>query len=176
MAVAKHPAEGDLEMSPREVMKMLKLAALAGLVLATTAGVTTANGPGRTPSGAPTITIIDGGLIQPSRASVRVGDVLEFTNYSAEPMLLLFTEPDDPIDRIRCRAVRVEAPSGAPDPLELAGGASDPRLAAIIPPGRSASSCSLEPGRYEFLMRRVSRDVRAPYDSLGTKGTITVEP
>jgi hypothetical protein len=34
--------------------------------------------------------------------SMRTGDVLEFTNYSAEPMLLSFIEPRDAIDKMRC--------------------------------------------------------------------------
>lgn len=155
---------------------MSKLASLAALALAMTAGIATANGPNAAGSDARTITIIDGDVIRPSRLSMRAGDVLEFTNYSAEPMLLLFTEPADPIDRIRCRVTHEDRPTGAPDPLQLAANGSDVRLSTIIPPGRSASSCSLEPGRYGYLMRRVSRDVRAPEDSLGTKGTITVEP
>jgi hypothetical protein len=155
---------------------MSKLAPLAAIVVLTTASITTANGPRADASAARTITIIDGDVILPSTLSMGTGDVLEFTNYSAEPMLLSFTEPRDAIDKIRCPVVHDEAPSGTPDPLLLDVDASRSRLSTIIPPGRSASSCSLEPGHYGFLMRRVSRDVRAPEDSLGTKGVITVEP
>jgi hypothetical protein len=155
---------------------MSKLAPLAAIVIATTASITIANGPRGDASVARTITIIDGDVIRPSTLSMHAGDVLEFTNYSAEPMLLSFTEPRDAIDRIRCPVVHEKAPSGARDPLRLDVDGSRPRLSTTIPPGRSASSCSLEPGHYGFVMRRVSRDFRAPEDSLGTKGVITVEP
>jgi hypothetical protein len=155
---------------------MSKLAALAAIVIATTASITTANGLRGATSVARGITIIDGDVILPSTLSMRTGDVLEFTNYSAEPMLLSFIEPRDAIDKMRCPVVHDEAPSGTPNPLRLDVDGSRPRLSTIIPPGRSASSCSLEPGHYGFLMRRVSRDFRAPEDSLGTKGVITVEP
>jgi hypothetical protein len=155
---------------------MSKLAPLAAIVIATTASITIAHGPRGDASIARTITIIDGDVILPSTLSMRTGDVLEFTNYSAEPMLLSFIEPQDAIDKIRCPVVHEEAPSGAPDPLRLDVDGSRPRPSTIIPPGRSASSCSLEPGHYGFLMRRVSRDFRAPEDSLGTKGVITVAP
>jgi len=155
---------------------MSKLALLAAIVITTTASITTANdlrGATSVPRG---IAIIDGDVVLPSTLSMRTGDVLEFTNYSAEPMLLSFIEPRDTIDRIRCPVAHDEAPSGAPDPLWLDVDGSRPRLSTIIPPGRSASSCSLDPGHYGFLLRRVSRDFRAPDDSLGTKGVITVEP
>jgi len=155
---------------------MSKLAPLAAIVIATTASITAANGPRDTASVARTITIIDDDVILPSTLSMRPGDLLEFANYSAQPMLLSFTEPRDAIDKIRCPVVHDEAPSGAPDPLRFDVDGSRPRLSTIIPPGRSASSCSLEPGHYGFLMRRVSRDFRAAEDSLGTNGLITVEP
>jgi hypothetical protein len=45
----------------------------------------------------------------------------------------------------------------------------------IVPPGRSASSCSLAPGEYTFLVTKVSRDVRAPAETLAPKGLIAVE-
>src|SRR5260221_7242037 len=154
---------------------MTKFALLAALVIATTASITTANGPRGATSVAREITIIDGDVILPSTLSMRTGDVLEFTNYSAEPMLLSFIEPDA-IDKLRCPVVHDDAPSGAPNPLRLDVDGSRPRLSTTIPPGRSASPCPLEPGHYGFLMRRVSRDFRAPEDSLGTKGLITVEP
>ena len=52
---------------------------------------------------------------------------------------------------------------------------TDARLSAIIPPGRSATSCPLSPGRYAFVMRQVARDVPSADPMLGAKGTITVE-
>src|SRR6185503_12789886 len=122
--------------------------------------------------GAHTITILDSEVIQPSTLTMRSGDLLEFTNYSAHTMLLVFTEPRDPTASVRCRAVDASAVSGAA--WQLNGSPSDPQLSAIVPPGRSASTCSLAPGNYDFVMKQVARDVRGPAATFGTFGTIAV--
>jgi hypothetical protein len=149
-------------------------ASLTVLLIALAAGPAAAGDSTGTGAVAHTITIIDRDVIRPSTLSMRSGDVLEFSNYSAQPMLLVFTEPRDPVDKVRCRPAHASAPSASADLMLDDSG--EPQLLTVIPPGRSASSCSLEPGRYAFLMRRVSRDVRAPDDTLGTKGVITVQP
>jgi len=84
-------------------------------------------------------------------------------------------EPEDQREKVRCHLVdrTIARPDQTPR-LVLDWGAGQ-RLMAIIPPGRFASACSLAPGRYAFVARRVSRDPRGGEDSLGTKGTITVQ-
>ena len=149
-------------------------ASLTGLLIALAAGPAAANDSTGTGAVAHTITIIDSDVLRPSTLSMRSGDVLEFNNYSAQPTLLLFTDPPDPVDKVRCRPAHAPGPSATTDLMHNESG--EPQLFTVIPPGRSASSCSLEPGRYGFLMRRVSRDVRAPNDAIGTKGVITVQP
>jgi len=90
-------------------------------------------------------------------------------------MRLVFVEPEDQREKVRCQLVdRTIARPGQTPRLVLDWGAGQ-RLTAIIPPGRFASACSLAPGRYAFVARRVSRDPRGGEDSLGTKGTITVQ-
>jgi hypothetical protein len=122
-----------------------------------------------------TITIVDDELIQPSTLTMRSGDALEFNNYSTQPMVLVFTEPTDPLDDIRCRLVDTDAAGEGRTAWQLDDSRSGPQLSAIIPPGRSASSCWLAPGRYAFIMRKVGRDVRAPaYTSV--HGVIAVQP
>ena len=120
-----------------------------------------------------TITILDSDVIHPSTLTMHSGDVLEFNNYSAQTMMLVFTEPRDPAANVRCRVVDASAAWAAA--WQLNDSSSGPRLSAIVPPGRSASACSLTPGHYAFDMRPVPRDVRAPEAMPGTTGTIAVQ-
>jgi hypothetical protein len=153
---------------------MLKTIVQVLLVLAFAARIASgAEGGAETAHPAHTITIVDGELIHPSTLTMRSGDVLEFKNYSAQPMMLRFTEPADPVDKIRCRAISAGGALANPD-WQLDDSRAEPQLSAIIPPGRSASSCLLAPGRYAFVMKQIPRDVRAEGASLGNKGVLTV--
>ncbi len=153
---------------------MYKLASLTALLLTIAAGTAGADDATPPATVAHTITILDGDSIHPSALSMRAGDVLEFDNYSAQSMRLVFTEPHDPADKIRCRVAHAQTPGGVAA-WQFDGTAPAPQLATIVPPGRSASSCSFAPGRYAFVMRPVARDVRSPADTLGTKAVITVQ-
>ena len=121
------------------------------------------------------IVMHDDDLISPSALTMNRDDVLEFENDSGKFMRLVFVEPEDQREKVRCHLVdrTIARPDQTPR-LVLDWGAGQ-RLTAIIPPGRFASACSLAPGRYAFVARRVSRDPRGGEDSLGTKGTITVQ-
>jgi hypothetical protein len=152
---------------------MLKMIVQVLLVLALAAHLASGAEVAGIAHAAQTITIVDGELIRPSALTMRAGDVLEFRNYSAQPMLLLFTEPTDPIDKIRCRAISAGGALANTD-WRLDDSRAAPQLSAIIPPGRSASSCFLAPGRYAFVLKRIPRDVRAGDASPGTRGILTV--
>jgi len=117
----------------------------------------------------------DGELLSPSRLTMNHDDVLEFENESGQFMKLVFLEPRDQTDKIRCYPIdhTIARPDQAPWLLFDWGPGR--RLTATIPPGRFASACSLAPGQYTFVARRVSRDPRGAEDLLGTKGTITVQ-
>ena len=114
-------------------------------------------------------------LISPSALTMNQDDVLEFENHSGQFLRFAFVEPQDQTDKIRCYPIdhTISRPERAPWLLFDWGPGR--RLTAIIPPGKFASACSLAPGRYAFVARRVSRDPRGGEDSLGTKGTITVQ-
>jgi hypothetical protein len=125
-----------------------------------------------------TITVIDRGLLFPGAVTVDHGEAVEFANYSSEAIELVFIEPKDRADDVRCQ------PTGNPD--ATAGSdptgrwpifADDPthHLTVTIPPGRYTTACSFAPGRYAFVTKRIGRDLRSPVDELGQKGAITVE-
>ena len=113
--------------------------------------------------------------ISPSALTMNHGDVLEFENASGRFMMLVFVEPHDQADKIRCYPIdhTMARPDQAPWLLFEWGPRH--RLMATMPPGRFASACSLAPGQYTFVAKRVSHDPRGAEDSLGTKGTITVQ-
>jgi hypothetical protein len=111
------------------------------------------------------IVIRDDELISSSTLTMSQDDVLEFENDSGHFMRLVFVEPKDQTDKIRCY----------PIDLTIARPDQKPWRTATIPPGTFASACSLAPGQYAFVAARISPDRRGAEDSLGTKGTITVQ-
>ena len=121
------------------------------------------------------IVMRDEEFISPSTLTMNRDDVLEFENESGEFMRFVFLEPKDQTEKIRCHLV--DHTMARPDQAPWLLFDYDPgrRLTAVIPPGKFASACSLAPGQYAFVATRVSRDPRAAEDSLGTKGTITVQ-
>ena len=121
------------------------------------------------------IVMHDDDLISPSALTMNRDDVLEFENDSGKFMRLVFVEPEDQREKVRCHLVNRTSARPDETPRLVLDWDAGTRLTTIIPPGRFASVCSLAPGRYAFVARRVSRDPRGGEDSLGTKGTITVE-
>jgi hypothetical protein len=123
----------------------------------------------------PTIVIRNDDLITPSALTMNRGDVLEFENDSGQFVKVVFMDPDDQTDKIRCSLIDHTTARPYQEPWLLFDWGAGRRLTATMPPGRFASACSLVPGRYTFVATRVSRDPRGSQDSLGTKGIITVQ-
>jgi len=121
------------------------------------------------------IMLVDGELISPSALTMSRDDVLEFENYSGHAMLLVFVEPRDQADKIRCRMSGAEVADPSRARWLRFGWSLGQRLTATIPPGRFASVCSLAPGQYAFVARQVSGYLPRPDAALGTKATITVQ-
>ena len=119
--------------------------------------------------------LVDGELISPSALTMSRDDVLEFENYSGHAMLLVFVEPRDQADKIRCRMSGAEVADPSRARWLRFGWSLGQRLTATIPPGRFASVCSLAPGQYAFVARQVSGYLPRPDAALGTKATITVQ-
>ena len=121
------------------------------------------------------LVVQDDERISPSALTMNHGDVLEFENASGRFMMLVFVEPHDQADKIRCYPI--DHTMARPDqaPWLLFDWGPRRRLTATMPPGKFASACSLAPGQYTFVAKRVSHDPRGAEDSLGTKGTITVQ-
>jgi len=125
--------------------------------------------------GARTIVLQGQDQITPSALTMTAGDVLEFENDSGELMRLIFVEPPDQDDNIHCYLA--DHTIARPDEMPWLLFDRDPgrRLTATIPPGKFASVCSLAPGQYTFVTVPVPRDSSDVLESLGIKGTITVE-
>ena len=121
------------------------------------------------------IVIRDDELISSSTLTMSQRDVLEFENDSGQFMRLIFVEPKDPTDKIRCYPIDLAIARPDETPWRFFDWGPGRRLTATIPPGTFASACSLAPGQYAFVATRISRDPRGAEDSLGTKGTITVQ-
>ena len=120
------------------------------------------------------IVMRDADLVSPSALTMSRNEVLEFENDSGQFMRLVFVEPQDQADKIRCYPT--DHTIARPDqmPRMLFDWGPGRQLTATIPPGKFASACSLVPGRYAFVATRLSRDPRGAEYSFGTKGTITV--
>ena len=113
--------------------------------------------------------------IAPADVTISKDDSLEFQNLSLHPIQVEFTEPADQTDKIRCELINPKLGKPGKAPWALFAWNDGKRLVAIVPPGRFASVCSLAPGNYAFVTKRVSRDVRGDVGKSGTKGTIAVQ-
>ena len=119
--------------------------------------------------------IIDNDRIQPSALDMSAEDSVVFENHSTRPIAVNFIEPADLRDRIRCGLIRPGAKAKSRVPWQLFWW-SDGKLAATIPPGRFASMCSLQPGRYAFTIAPLGPGVNpASGGKLPDKGQITVK-
>jgi len=117
--------------------------------------------------GAPRKIFMQDDTIIPATLTMGHTETLEFDNYSGQFIRVVFVEPRDQSDKIRCSATDDHISSMRFDWSAGRG------LTATIPPGKYVSTCSLMPGRYAFVATRVGRDPRGT-ESLGTKGTIIV--
>lgn len=141
--------------------------------------VEAAENPSRDARSSHTITVIDAGLIFPAALTMDRGEPVEFANHSSEMIRLMFVEPGDSVDDVRCRVPG--NPDAAAGSANVRRGqpvfASGPHrhLTVTIPPGRYTTGCWLTPGRYSFVTQQVGRDPRSASDTLGQKGTISVE-
>ena len=151
------------------VMVMMLAAAVTSGIVSASEGIDGRAGTARK------LVMRDNELITPSALTMKHDDVLEFENASGRFMTLVFVEPRDQADKIRCYPI--DHTMARPDqvPGVLFDWGPGRRLTATMPPGKFASACSLAPGKYTFVAKRVSGDPRGTGDSLGTKGTITVQ-
>ncbi|HLK13064.1 MAG TPA: hypothetical protein VKW76_16935 [Candidatus Binatia bacterium] len=122
------------------------------------------------------VIVIDTDRISPSALTMSADDVLEFENFAFNPMMIVFVEPKEQADKIRCHLIGGKAGSAGRASWQLFGWGPGQQLTATIPPGRFASVCSLVPGEYTFVAKRAARATGAhPGATLGMKGTITVQ-
>src|SRR5262245_66534404 len=95
-----------------------------------------ADNPIRDTPGPPTITVIDPGLLLPGSLTIRQGEALEFANYTSDAIRLVFIEPEDSAEDVRCRVGENAAAAAGSDtvrgrPVFVDGPAH--RLAVTVP-------------------------------------------
>ena len=92
-------------------------------------------------------------------------------------MLDAFTISSKVASRIAPRGRRTELPPGPHEaPAWQLFAWSDGQLRAVVPPGRFASICSLDPGNYSFITRRVGAQAAGRGGgTLPEKGEIVVK-
>ncbi len=164
----------DIDSQERPVIGRTVIAVMM-LAVAVTSGIASASEDVAGRVTARRIIMRDDDLISPSALTMSRGDVLEFQNDSGQFMRLVFVEPQDQMDKIRCYPIDHTIARPDQTPWMLFDWGPGQRLTATIPPGKFASECSLAPGQYAFVATRVSRDPRGAEDSLGTKVTIRVQ-
>ena len=147
------------------------------LAVAVTSGVASASecGEDRAGGGTRKIVVRGGEGISPSAFTMNCGDVLAFENDSGEVVKLVFVEPRDQSEKIRCAPADHTVARPDQMPWLLFDWGPGRQLTATMPPGTFPSICSLAPGEYAFVAKPIHRDPRGAEDSLGTKGTITVQ-
>jgi len=123
----------------------------------------------------PKTVIIDNDRLLPSSLEMDAKDSVVFENFGTRPVSITFTEPTDLRDRIRCRLIHGDPQEHNGAPWQLFTW-RDGKLVATVPEGRFASLCSLQPGRYTFLVSRLGSDVSPGGGSKPPeKGDITVK-
>jgi hypothetical protein len=150
---------------------------LGTILLLVPAGLRAAEDDARSHAAAPhKVIVIDADRVSPSALTMSPDDVLEFENFALNSMQVVFLEPADQADKIRCHLVGEKAGHAARASWQLFSWGPGHRLTATIPPGRFASVCSLAPGQYTFVARRAAPATGTPpAATLGMKGTITVQ-
>ena len=119
--------------------------------------------------------ILDNDDIRPSSLEMAAGDVLSFTNQSTQPMRVVFTDPKDLVDKVRCGAIRNAKDKGTPSAPWALFMWNDGKLSADVPPGQFASVCSLTAGHYAFTATGIGNDPGSQSGVLPSKGTIDVK-
>jgi hypothetical protein len=117
--------------------------------------------------------------LAPNTLRMKADEVLTMQNHSQRMMRVVFTEPKDLADRVKCAEVK----RVSEDEAMVAGSVFRRRgdqVVGLIAPGAFVSVCSLAPGTYTF--RAVPADASAPPDddragsgTGGMSGEIVVE-
>jgi len=124
-----------------------------------------------------TVIVLDDERVQPSESTMERNNVLVFENHTTHFVTVRFVEPADAAEKVHCHFVHRKA-SAKPEEPWLIFGLQGGKLAANVPPGKFASLCAIDPGKYAFVAepQRVKTDRAAAANGgvLSQKGQITV--
>ena len=132
-------------------------------------------GPGSHAHGPKKTIVLDNDDIRPSSLQMDHADIVTFENQSTQPMRVVFTDPKDLIDKVRCSAIRNAKDSGTPSAPWALFVWNDGKLSADVPPGQFASVCSLAAGHYAFTATGIGNDPGTQSGVLPSKGQIHVK-
>jgi hypothetical protein len=145
------------------------------LALASAPALAEHEGPGAHAHGPKKTIILDNEDIRPSSLEMDHSDIVTFENQSTMPMRVVFIEPKDLIDKVRCGAIRSAKDKGTPSAPWALFVWNDGKLTADVPPGQFASVCSLAAGHYAFTAVNIGNDPGSSSGTLPDKGTIDVK-
>lgn len=113
--------------------------------------------------------------IVPTTLRMSTGDVLAFQNHSARIMRIVFLEPKNLGEKVRCGQIQRISEDEAQVPGALFKRRGD-QVVGLIAPGAFVSVCSLAPGRYVYTVAPAAPSSGASAgEPLGQKGEIVVE-
>ena len=114
--------------------------------------------------------------VRPGTTTIAHGDSVSFVNYSTDPVRVTFIDPPDLEKKVRCAFIRQKGaqPEGTPWALFTW---EEGKLIGDIPPGRFASLCSFEPGKYAFTATSLGQRSRSAAGGsvLAPKGRLEVK-
>lgn len=119
--------------------------------------------------------ILGATAILPSSLEMTKDESVAFDNYALYPLSVTFIEPaEGQAERIRCELVTSKPGQKPKMPWGVFGWNSRKQLEGQIAPGRFASLCSLAPGDYTYLVKRIG-GASPGASTADQKGTIRVK-
>src|SRR5262245_6888736 len=103
------------------------------LALTTAPALAEHEGPGAHAHGPKKTITLSNVYRRPSSLEMDHGDIVTFENQSTQPMRVVFTDPKDLIDKVRCSAVRNAKDTGTPSAPWALFVWNDGKLAADVP-------------------------------------------
>ena len=151
-------------------LALLATGALTACGVQTGSSSKTASSPGATQK---TITL-GATRIEPDDLTMASTDVLTFMNTAVDPLQVEFIKPPSQAGKIGCHVADPKSVTPGETPWATFSQNAEGHFAAMVPPGRFPSVCTLAPGPYTYVVKRLSANPGPSDEFLGQEGNITV--